>query len=258
MRAQLLKLVLFAAGFLVLVLIIKHNREATAALREEAARLRVAGLSKARLGADRAMLEAENVSGDELAKLRADQAETSRLRTEAAALREKLSAAPRSPTTESPALPNPAPPVERWTNAGRATPNATFQTGLWASSHGDTDTLAKVITFDAEGRALVDAQFARLPEKDRAAYGSAEKVFATLLAARLPQDLTSATVTQTTENSDSIILRLRLQRANGSAKESNFTFLRTAGDDGWRILVPTPVVKNHQQMLTDPAAAPRR
>jgi hypothetical protein len=252
MSARLLKFVVFFAGLAVLAFVVEQQRETTATLREKAERLRAAGLAHMRLREEHATLQAQNVSPDELAQLRADHAERARLRAEAAALRGKREAVPPPQTAEVPTAPTPPPSVELWTNAGRATPNDTFQTGVWASVHGDTDTLAKVITFDAEGRALIDAQFARLPEKDRSLYGSPEKVFATLLAVRLPQDLTSATVTQTTEGSESTVLRMRLQRANGSSKESNFNFIRTAGDDGWRILVPTNVVKNYQLMLTDP------
>lgn len=258
MRARQLKLVLFTAGFAVLVLVVQHQRDATAALREKAERLRDATAANARLRAEQAALQSQSVSPEELARLRADQAEAARLRAEAAALRAQREPAPSSPKAPAPAsLPSSA-KIEPWTNAGRATPIATFQTGVWASVHGDTDTLAKVIAFDDEGRALIDAQFARLPEKDRLTYGSAEKVFATLLAARLPQDLTSATVTQTTASDSGAVLRMRLQRADGSSKESSFNFLRTSGDEGWRILVPTGVVKNYQQMLTAPAALPVR
>lgn len=253
MHPRILKLVLFAAGFGLLVFAVQRQRDATTTLREKADRLRAASLAHARLRNENAVLTAQKISGEELTKLRADQAEAARLRAEAASLQEKREPVRRSPTAEGVSAPTSPITLTQWTNAGRATPTATFQTGVWAAVQGDTDALTKVITFDADGRALIEAQFGSLPEKDRALYGSPEKIFATLLAVRLPQDLTSATVTQTTEGSGSTLLRMRLQHANGYFKDSSFNFIRSAEDNSWRILVPTGVVKNHLLMLTEPA-----
>ena len=51
------------------------------------------------------------------------------------------------------------------------------------------------------------------------------------------------------------MLSLRLERTDGTAKNANFYFDRTPA--GWRLIVPTAVVENYQQMLasahSDPA-----
>jgi hypothetical protein len=62
------------------------------------------------------------------------------------------------------------------TNAGWSTADAALETYIWASSHGDRDTLAKNFTWVGDAKEQADAAFARLSDAVRARYGSADRV----------------------------------------------------------------------------------
>ena len=224
-----------------------HQRAANDALRGEVRRIRAQHLEIESLQAEQAVLKRQQRSSEEIAILQESAAEASRLRVDAAELRRQLQQADKADQTASPTAP---PAAEFATNAGRATPLAAVQTALWAAQQGDTDALAGLIAFDAAGRALVDALFTRLPEEARASNGSAEKVFATLLAVRLPQDLSSADVTTAmTPTGDEFSLGMRLKRTEGEAKEARLRFSRDA--EGWRLIVPAKVVENYIATLNN-------
>lgn len=221
-----------------------------AGLRLEAERLRASTAGIDSLRAEYHRHSAEQISAEKLADLKAAKEEAARLRTEAIALREQAEKR-RTDDPRSSAL-----PMEKWPNAESGTPLAALQSSVLAGLQGDTDTLAGLITFDAAGRALVEALFERLPPETRTLHGSAENVFAVLLAARLPQDLTSAEIiTATPMGPDDETLRLRLTRNDGSTKEANFKFTRESGK--WRMVVPPIVVGTHLSMLKGSPPAPR-
>ncbi|MEO7412641.1 MAG: hypothetical protein ABIZ81_04730 [Opitutaceae bacterium] len=226
-----------------------QQRATNGALRTEASRLQALNREADALRAKNLLLTGHQVSAEELARLREAALEESRLRVEANELRRKAQEAATSEGGASPAdAPQPAP--EFWTNAGRTTPLAALQSTVWAARQGDTNTLAGLIAFDAAGRALVDALFARLPDESRVLTGSAEKAFATLLAVRLPQDLGSAEVTTgPVTMGDELTLGMRLKRTDGESKEAKLRFAHDA--EGWRMVVPAKVVENYIATLSN-------
>ncbi|HEX2853867.1 MAG TPA: hypothetical protein VHO24_11560 [Opitutaceae bacterium] len=251
MHPRLWKFIIFAGSVAALSGLAFRQWQANEALRTEAGRLRTEGTEIERLQSEHDRLMARATPPEESTALEEAAAEVARLRSEAAILRRQIEERRASAETVSPAFgPAAAAAAEPWTNAGRETALAAFQTGVWALQQGDTDALAGLITFDAAGRALVEALFARLPPESRALHGSAENVFATLLAARLPTNLASADIiTSTAAGTTDETLRLRLNRTNGSTKEANFNFTRDTG--GWRIVVPTTVVADYIAKLRD-------
>lgn len=221
-------------------------------LREEVERSRAKAAELASLRESHADLVAQQISNDELARLRAAEAEAARLRRETAALRAEIDT-PATPGRD--ANPPPPPKIPAWTNAGRETPDAAFRTGIWAALQGETDALADLITFDADSRPKLEAMFASLPENVRAEYGTAEKVFATLLAARVPQDLVAAKpISRKTLEADDMLVRIEMKYATGGSKTANFQFTR--GPEGWRIIVPAKVVEDYQHMLSSSPTFP--
>jgi hypothetical protein len=241
-RISVLKWFFVTAGIAILAIIIARERAATAQLRAEAERARATQAELAKLREEQTQLTTQQVSARELARLRSAHDEAMQLRSDTARLRSET--APSSSGVD-------AGPLGNWRNAGRDTPEATFRTGVWAIMQGDTDALAQLIAFNEAGRAKLMAMFDRLPEATRAEYGTAENVFATLLAVRLPQDLVSATpITTTMKGPDETTLRMHLERAEAAAKDTNFHFSRSS--DGWRIVVPLQVVEDYEAMLTYP------
>lgn len=240
MRLRLLKFGIVTVVVAALGITAVRQRKANAALHLKAERLREQTAEIATLSRERERLAARQISPAELATLNESARDVARLRAEAAALhaqKENLATAPAQ-----------APEPEAWSNSGRLTPLSTFRSAVWAVTQGDIDVLAGLISFDPAGRTLIDALFARLPPETQANHRSAEAVFATLLAARVPQDLTSAEVVASPlSQANEEILRLRLNRAHAPTKEANFHFKRDA--EGWRIVVPTAVVEAYIGML---------
>lgn len=252
MNQRIGKIVLCLVVGAAFALVLRQHAK-NAALREEVAKSRVRTGELATLRDDQANLVAQQVSAEELARLRADEAEAARLRSAMAALRAEV-ATPSTPAADANQTPpQPFPPP--WSNAGRETPDATFCTGVWAALQGETAALADLITFDAESRPKLEAMFALLPENVRAEYGTAEKVFATLLAARVPQDLAAAAPISRKElGPDEMLLRMEMKYGNGGTKTANFHFTRAS--EGWRIVVPAKVVEDYQHMLSSSPTFP--
>lgn len=243
MHPRFFKIGFFVAGVATIGGLLFQQGRTNAGLRLEAERLRLHTAGIESLQAGHRHLASKQTPPGELAALKTAEEEAARLRAEAIALRQQ--AEKRRISDEKP---SPPPPMEKWPNAGPGTALAALQACVSAGLQADTETLAGLITFDAAGRALLDALFERLPPETRALHASAENVFAVLLAARLPQDLTSAEIiTSTPAGPDAETLLLRLTREDGSTKDANFKFTRDTGS--WRIVVPPIVVGNYLSML---------
>jgi RNA polymerase sigma factor (sigma-70 family) len=73
-------------------------------------------------------------------------------------------------------------PLSTWRNAGRATPEAAFETLLWSAFNGDADTLMATYAFTPAAKARLDAWFLTLPPGARAKYGTPERLIAPVVA----------------------------------------------------------------------------
>ena len=250
LQAGLLSGAIVASGIILI-----HQWQTTLMLRNEVDRLHEESHEIARLHAEQQRLRTRQIAPEERARLQQDQAKLARLRQRIAELQRVPEKTPPASAQNTPPPIGSKLPVANWINAGKATPSGTLQTVLWSGTRGDLDLLASLLAFDPESQSLIDDTFARLPAEARRQHGSAEKVFATLLAARLPLDLASANVTNATErNPDAITLSVHLQNGEGKQRDVDFHFIRRA--DGWRLLVPRKVVENYQRMLTAPPTNP--
>jgi hypothetical protein len=250
MRANLLK---FGLPFLCLALlagIAIHQRRVARELRDEIWRLQERNRTRAQQE-ETERAEKQRRAEEERDQLLAAQTESSQLHQEISLLEGELSVVSKKAAAETSANAERTP--KPWINAGNATPAAAFETMFWSALNGDTDTLASVISFTPEGRARVESLFARLPQAQREASGTPEKVFATLLAARLPQDLSGIGVLTSEETSAGATLRLLMEHTNGTDKTASFHFSRAP--TGWQLVVPASVVENYQQMLANAPTA---
>jgi hypothetical protein len=199
------------------------------------------------------------VSSDDLERLRAEHAELTRLRDEVTTLKTRtddLARAAKAAQVQSrneppPPLASEMRPARSWKNSGLSSPTATFETAIWAASQGDIDVLATTVGFQPEGRARLESLFASLPPETRAQFGSPEKVFATLLASKIPTDMDGfGLVSQTEKSPDEVVLRMRMQRGEGKTKDDTFPTHRDA-DGMWRLIVPDKAVESYTRMLKD-------
>ena len=257
MRRTKWTLGLLAAGLAILGMALLLQRQAATRLRDEIDDLRRQSRLLASLRAERALLMGQRATAEELQQLRDDHAALIRLRQEIELLkrRQENVAPPEAPTPSQPPIRSLA---SDWTNAGRATPPAAFESILWAATHGDTDALTSMLDFQ-QSRSQLEALFAGLSAESRARYGSAEKAFATLLAAQISSVVGAMSVMPPgkTNRADAEAIRLtaRLESPDGSQQRiRSYIFLHTA--DGWRMLVQPGMVESFATLPTDSTAAP--
>ena len=136
-----------------------------------------------------------------------------------------------------------------WSDAGRASPDDTMHSAIWAALNGDTDALATMIAFEPESLAVAEDLFASLPEPTRAQYGSAEKLIAMMMSGRMPLNLGVANLVEQTNETPAIAnVKFQLKdSSSGLARDVTFRFQRAGA--GWRLLVPKAVVAEFQQSL---------
>jgi hypothetical protein len=209
----------------------------------------------------------------QLAELRQQDGELARLRGENA----RLAAAVAAASTPAPAAPAAAPAAARTPppqsqasdgrgensvplapglvavtslgNAGRATPRAAFATQLWAARSGDVALEAAVLALEPAARARLEEALAALPEDFRAQYGTPEQLLAFALSGS-PHPVGGMRVAgETAQDADNVILHTEWQHADDDiVHQSDVHFRRDA--DGWRWVVPLPLVNRAAAYLT--------
>ena len=227
--------------------------KANAAARGEIRGLRLKQQHIAPLQEENRRLVAQQVTPEELEGLRKRHAGHELLRAMVEQLRRQAQALPTASATARPAV-KPSEvemvPVRAFKNAGMATPETAFESLVWAVTQGDTSTIAKVISFDQKGRGRAEALFARLPRGEQAHYATPEGFFATLVAARVPSDLSAiGSMGQYESGPESVAIRTRLGYAGERVKDKTYIFKR--GPSGWRLLVPASVVEHYERSLSE-------
>jgi hypothetical protein len=209
----------------------------------------------------RARLLAENRQvQDDLNALQAERAAVESLRSDLAAieLRAKTNArnpaAPRpspwsgSGVSESPLMKGEV-AAAQWRDAGAATPQAAFESALWAAAGGDVKALADLLTLNPAARSNAEDYFARLPAPLKTELGSAEQLLALLTAKDVP--LGSARITGVLPTNESET-RLITQLTDAHGQKKNVSFKLLAQDGRWRIVVPAAVVTKYRDGLRAP------
>ncbi|MFT3869989.1 MAG: hypothetical protein QM715_16185 [Nibricoccus sp.] len=213
-------------------------------LREEQSRLKEQSAESNRIKALKMESKPTTVSAEELQKL-------NEAATEAAVVRERIAELKKTNSQMSATAAVPRPVQERWKNLGQASPRDTLHSVIWAATGGEVDALVSLLAFDAESRAAADNMFASIPPESQALFPSADKLVATIIAGRLPTNLTAAEIVEQTEaSSDAILAKIRLQRShksNDAVREVNFRFQRTGTD--WRVVVPASVIAEFTRSL---------
>ncbi|MBI5382623.1 MAG: hypothetical protein HZA31_12040 [Opitutae bacterium] len=224
------------------------SRQNAQQLDAEATRLRAEIKTLAALRAEHQRLRGQQVSTDTLQRLRDDHAALAPLREEIGLLRTQREKA--SQLMPASLVVRPLVPASAWTNAGRATPQAALESMLWAATQGDITVLCNALDFQASRRQL-DAMFATLPEATRAQYGTAEKVFGTLLAAHITRavDAMGEVVMPSLNSgsSDRATVIAQLQAPDNQIRDRTYLFARSA--DGWRMVVPIPMLESFAALL---------
>ncbi|MDB6115900.1 MAG: hypothetical protein JWQ83_2087 [Lacunisphaera sp.] len=222
-------------------------------LRDEVTQRRAAADERAKLETENKKLLASQPTAEQLAALRARQDALEQLRTQLAAMhRREDESAKAAAGAAKPAvslLKGASVSHELWQDVGAATPEAAFETTLWAAVHGNIDSLAELLTFDAEARTEAAATFDRLPAAVQNELGTPERLIALLTAMDVP--LGRASITGQAPTPTGMKVSTQLIDAEGKSKLSNFTL--QSDNDRWRLQVPAAVIKKYAGWLHAPA-----
>jgi hypothetical protein len=222
-------------------------------LRDEVVRQRAVAQEQARLQAENRRLVAAQVTETELEDLIARRMTAEQLRTQLATMRRREEVSARAAAADSkaavPSLKGNSVAFQLWQNAGQATPDAAFQTTLWAAASGDIDSVADLLEFGPEARKEAAATFDRLPEAVQNELGTPERLIALLTAVDVP--LGRAAILGEYPTPTDTKVTAQLIDAEGKLKTAVFS-LRADGDR-WRLVVPVEAVKAYAGWLRAPS-----
>jgi len=226
-------------------------------LRRQIAQQRAQSRELARLNTENQWLVAAQPTTQELEQLFADRKAIAQLRAELDTMHRRAEAAARvaagqkaagGATEAAPSMTGSALTYKLWRNAGQATPDAAFETVLWAAAGGEVETVADLLAFDAEARSRAAALFAQLPESIRNELGTPERLVALLVADDVP--LGRATILGQYPSSTETWISAQIFDADGTVKMSSFSF--RAEGDRWRLVVPGKVVERYAAKFRSP------
>lgn len=244
------------AGVLIAVVgaILAGQHQTGEQLRTERNLLRGEQRDLERLRAEHLRLVAAQVAPTELENLRSDHAALVRLRGDLEALKDQ----PALVTTGAGAPPEGKVfPASAWKNAGRATPEATVVTALWAAASGDVNALAGLLVVEGAARTRAEVLLNGLPDAVRAQYVSPEHFVALMFIGKeaLPGSMQVVEQAESPEHPEITTLRLRLQNAESPARTTNLVMQRQ--DDGWKVMVPVSAVERYGNALRETPVAGR-
>ena len=129
-------------------------------------------------------------------------------------------------------------PRAEWRNAGRTTPEACFETLLWAQVTGDLDAVANSIVIEDAARAKAQEAFAALSPDEQAQMRSVDRFVAKLLALRNPMAGVRMLGAEPNPNrSDEVVIHWLNGYDDGRMRENKNIVLRNT-PDGWRQKIP--------------------
>jgi hypothetical protein len=212
---------------------------------------------RARLEAENRRLAAAQPTDAEMEALVARLLKAEQVRAQLIALRQREEAAAKVSAAPAPAEGLPKPSLagksvshELWQNVGQASPDAAFETALWASAKGDLDALSGLLALDADARSLAAATFDRLPAAMQSELATPERLIAFLTAMDVP--LGRASIYGQFARPAGMKVGAHLVDAAGKTKTAMFSM--EAEGDRWRLKVPVAVVQKYAGWLGVPAA----
>jgi hypothetical protein len=198
----------------------------------------------------RALLAQYKTSSDAGAKaihtdLIAAWAELAALEAKAAGTRADASATPSIDANRDPTKAMTRP--EFLTDAGRATPEAAFQTLIWAAMKGRDPEMAACVSLDNAARVKAENFLATLSPDARAKYGTPEQLVGLAFSHGVLEATAFQFAGRSVDESDHITLAVRI-RTNGRESETKIPMVRSA--DGWAMAVPEKQIDAIRRGLT--------
>lgn len=166
------------------------------------------------------------------ADLVAARAEVASLEAKAAGLRADVSSIPSIDANRDPTKAMTRP--EFLSDVGRATPEAAFQTLIWAAMKGRDPEMAACLSLDSAARAKAESLLASLSADARAKYETPEQLVGLVFSHGLLESTVLRFVTSSADDGDHVTLAVRV-RANGRENEMKIPMARSA--DGWSMAI---------------------
>lgn len=124
--------------------------------------------------------------------------------------------------------------LEFLSDAGRATPEAAFQTLVWAAMKGREPELAACFALDQPARAMAESFIATLSAEARVKYTTPEQLVGLAFSHSVLEATAVQFVAEPIADRDHATVALRV-RVNGRERESKIPLVRSAG--GWSVAI---------------------
>ncbi len=235
------------------------QQQSQARLREENAVLRQQAGEKAQLASENQRLSnqlAEAKASRPLAD--AELRELMRLRSQKqGSAQNRQAGAPatknNTPLQTQPNAPTvPLLPAAGWTNAGTASPEASWQTLRWALAKQDINTFAQTVAWAPDVEAQAQALFDAAPEATRQKFGSIDGVLYAMMSTPGPAQDANVTgfgvVSQNITGADGTLI-VQEQHNDGQVKQNPIPM--QLFDGGWRILLPPKMLNQFANYLNN-------
>lgn len=234
----------------------------TSARRGEVVALRAKAAEVAGLRRERDRLIAEQVSPEEMQKLREERAAVQRMRQEIGRMRESADGRARSAASHAAeaavrevSLTAEFVAAKDWKNAGRASAVAALETALWAAAGGDVKALAETIVLEPGARGKVDRLLDRLPREVSTQFKTAEDFLALMTANDVP--LSEAHVLQPKLEPPPpegwALLVAEFRDEKGQTRTLPLRLFRASPTE-WRLVVPEAAIEKYGALLAGGSA----
>ena len=260
LKIALVVLVVGASGAAIVFLHLSN-----AQMRQRLAALRLRNQTVTRLRSDNAELKdtLARTQGDETATMQAIHADVVRLRGEVAewekrATERNQELAAKSATDAQALATNRDPQkgltrLEHFQNLGQATPDAAFQTLVWAALKGDDAVLAQVSTISAPARTKAEAMIAGLPEGARGQW-TPEKFAAMFFTGAFNEVIAAQVVEENAKDPQHVALSVRI---TGEAKAATIPLLAQLGTNGWQVVFDEKLLGVIQKRIANAEGPPK-
>jgi len=179
-------------------------------------------------------------------------AEVAALEAKAAGSRADASAPPSIDANRDPTKAMTRP--EFLSDAGRATPEAAFQTLIWAAMKGRDPEMTACLSLDSAARTKAESILAGLSAEARAKYGTPEQLVGLVFShGVLESTAVQFGTSSVADDGDHATLAVRV-RTNGRESESNIPMVRSA--DGWSMAVAEKQIDVIRRGLTAETPTP--
>jgi hypothetical protein len=135
-------------------------------------------------------------------------------------------------------------------NAGQSTAMKAFETAIWATYHGEVESMGRIITLDAAAQERADRIFASLPPESQAELKDARTMTALLIESAYPSSGTYEVVWggPSGGNPTEWILGTKMVSDSGQTTMGQLTMRQVNG--AWSLVVPEPAVQHLEGLVT--------